>query len=202
MTTPLSTRNTYGRSCLCCAHDHADELDLLLAQGASINDVSRRFGVSGDSIRRHLNFHLKPALAAAIKAAPEMRPASFVERVLAVANDAQRARRAAYQTGNSWLAARLGDSELKALGVLSDRLGISHDDAANDLRDAASIARVMGQLVRSHPQLADVIADAFGSDDRPDLADEIRAQASKARVLTIPETSHPAGLEPSHGKTE
>jgi negative regulator of sigma E activity len=195
MTTPLSTRVAYGRSCLCCAHRDAVELDVLLAQGASINDVSRRFGVSGDSIRRHLNFHLKPALAAAVRAAPEMRPASFAERVLAVANDARAARIAAYQTGNSWLAARLGDSELKALAVLTERLGLSHDDAANDLRDASAIARTLGQLARSNAELADVIASAFDSDDRPDLADEVRAQATRGRVLSIPETTSITRME-------
>ncbi|GEM_PF-4521300 len=190
MTTPLSTRNAYGRSCLCCAHDDADNLDALIAGGASVADLSRQFGVSRDSIYRHTQWHLRPALAEAVKRSPEIRPAALVERIAAIANDAREARRSAYASGNSWLGARLGEAELRALVALADRLGIEHDDAASDARDAASIARVLGDVARTVPEIAAALAEAFDRDDRGDLGDALRAQAAKARAARlIPDTT-------------
>lgn len=189
MSAPLSTSNPYGASCRVCAHDALGEIDALLAHGASITELSRRFGVSGDSLYRHLRWHLRPALADSIKRSPEMRPAALVERLAEIANDARDARRAAYASGNAWLGARLGEAEMRSLVALADRFGISHDDAANDARDAASIARVLGDLARTVPGIADALAGAFARDDRHDLAAEIRAQRVNARTLSIPETT-------------
>jgi hypothetical protein len=194
MSTPLSTRNAYGRACLVCSHSDADTLDALIAGGASVADLSRRFGVSRDSIYRHTTWHLRPALAEAVKRSPEVRPVALVERIAAIANDARDARLSAYAAGNAWLGARLGEAEMRALVALADRLGIEHDDAASDARDSASIARVLGDVARTLPGIAEALADAFDRDARSDLADEIRAQGAQARALTILETT-PTRLE-------
>lgn len=191
MSTPLSTRNVYGRACLVCSHAQADSLDALIAGGASVAELSRRFGVSRDSIYRHTQWHLRPALAEAVKRSPDIRPAALVERIAAIANDARAARLSAYAAGNAWLGARLGEAEMRALVALADRLGIEHDDAASDARDAASIARVLGDVARAVPGVADVLAEAFDRDDRRDLADEIRAQGAQARAAAILETTTP-----------
>lgn len=189
MSATLSTSNPYGASCRVCAHDALREVDELLAQGASVADLVQRFGLSRDSLYRHIRWHLRPALADSIKRSRETRPVALVERLAEITNDARDARRAAYDAGNAWLGARLGEAEMRSLVALADRFGITHDDAANDARDAASIARILGDVARTVPGIADALADAFARDNRHDLAAEIRAQGTHAHTISIHETT-------------
>ncbi|MGX1701705.1 hypothetical protein [Microbacterium sp. NPDC055357] len=182
---PLSNASPYGASCRVCAHSELGTIDALLAQSAPITRLVQQFGVSRDSLYRHLRWHLRPALAESITRSPEMRPAALVERMADIANDARDARRVAYAAGNAWLGARLGEAEMRALVALAERFGVDHDRTADELRDAASIARALVVLARDDAHVAEAVAAAFDRDDRPDIAALVRGAASSISETTL-----------------
>jgi hypothetical protein len=55
-----------GRICATCAHPRLPDIETLLAQRIPAARVARQFGLSKDSVQRHLKAHSKPRIAAAI----------------------------------------------------------------------------------------------------------------------------------------
>lgn len=182
-TAVASVSNLYGRVCTVCGGPDRSEIDTALAQGASVSQLAQQFGVSRDSIYRHLKFHLRPAMHAAIREAP-FRPAALVVRIADVADAARDARVQAYAAGNARLGAQLGDAELRAVQVLSERFRIGHDEATEDMRDAEALAGALSELMPRAPKLAEVLADLLDRRERPDLAERVR------QLTTRPELSH------------
>jgi hypothetical protein len=63
---------TGGKQCHVCRHRECANIDLALARGVSISALSRRFKVSIDSLQRHRQNHLSPALRAKLIAGPDL----------------------------------------------------------------------------------------------------------------------------------
>jgi hypothetical protein len=63
---------TGGKQCHVCRHRECANIDLALARGVSISALSRRFKVSTDSLQRHRQNHLSPALRAKLIAGPDL----------------------------------------------------------------------------------------------------------------------------------
>jgi hypothetical protein len=58
----------YGHGlCKCCSHGDSGSIDYSLANGAQLTQLSRRFGVSVDSLKRHRARHLDPSVVAKAK---------------------------------------------------------------------------------------------------------------------------------------
>ena len=53
-----------GRRCTVCTHPERDAIDDELASGATYMGVSRKYELGPESVRRHHQSHLSPALAA------------------------------------------------------------------------------------------------------------------------------------------
>ena len=179
-----SVSNPYGRSCSICGGGDRQAIDTALAQGSSVSLLSQQFGVGRDSVYRHLKFHLRPALRAAMKQAPEFRPSALVARIADVADSARDARVQAYAAGNSNLGARLGDAEVRALQVLVERFKLGHDDTTDELRDANALADALTELMPRAPKLAEVLAQLLDRRERPDLAERVRQLAAKAQPIS------------------
>jgi hypothetical protein len=169
-----SVSNPYGRSCSVCGGGDRQAIDTALSLGTSVTLLSRQFGVGRDSVYRHLRFHLRPAMKAAMKEAPASRPSALVVRIADVADSARDARVQAYSTGDAALGARLGDAEVRALQVLIERFKIDHDDTTAELRDASALADALTELMPRAPKLAEVLADLLDRRERPDLAERVR----------------------------
>lgn len=52
--------------CLCCTSPSRDEIDRRLSSGASNVAIAEEFGMSRDSVRRHKDRHLAPAIRSAM----------------------------------------------------------------------------------------------------------------------------------------
>lgn len=53
-----------GRICTICTHPERDAIDAALVSGTAYSAVARQFEVGPESVRRHHDAHLSPALAA------------------------------------------------------------------------------------------------------------------------------------------
>lgn len=177
-----SVSNLYGRVCTICGGPDRSEIDSALTQGSSVTQLSQQFGVSRDSLYRHLKFHLRPAMQRALKAAPAFRPAALVVRIADVADAARDARVQAYAVGNARLGAQLGDAEVRALQVLAERFGVDHDSATEDLRDAEALADALVELMPRAPRLAELLAELLDRQERPDLAERVRQLTTRQEI--------------------
>jgi len=57
-----------ARICKVCSHPKVDEINKALIECRNLSELSRRFGVSWDSLKRHRELHLPFKLAKAVKA--------------------------------------------------------------------------------------------------------------------------------------
>lgn len=177
-----SIANPYGAVCRVCGGPDRSEIDAQLSRGGSVTQLAQQFGLSRDSLYRHLKFHLRPAMQAALKAAPTFRPSALVTRIADVADAARDARVTAYASGNARLGAQLGDAEVRALQILTERFRIDHDDAADELRDANALAGALSELMHRAPKLAEVLADLLEQRQRPALAEQVRRLAQRQEI--------------------
>lgn len=164
----------YGRHCVACRHPDLASIDQALIDQHPITHVAQQFGLSRDSVRRHLTWHLRPAIQRAVTSTPDTRPLALVERIARIANNARDASNAAYASGNAHLGARLGDAELRALSSLAERFGITHDKVAEDHAEAAADIRAITRAMRSSRAVAEAMADALEAEGLIDNATEIR----------------------------
>jgi len=180
MTTPQSTATHYGRSCLACSHEALGDIDAALVVSVPIAQLSRQYGLSRDSLYRHLRFHLRPATQATLTSTPSTRPLALVERLAEIANDARAARATAYASGNAALGARLGDAETRALEVLASRFRIDHDTLAADRTKVARLARALDVALEADPALGHLMAGALAAEGLGEMADDLRNSLSES----------------------
>lgn len=181
---PQSNPSLYGRSCSTCSHSELGEIDAALVAHVPIAQLVQQFGVSRDSLYRHLKFHLRPAIQQTLTSTPSTRPLALVERLAEIANDARAARVSAYAAGNPALGARLGDAETRALDSLADRFRITHDDVAADRTKVSQLARALDVALEESPELAALVADALDAEGLSEMASAMRAD-----LPSIPETN-------------
>ena len=70
-----------GKTCKVCSHPQVDEINRLLISSRNISELSRRFGVPWDSLKRHRELHLPVKLAKAQKAVEVAQAGSLLEQV-------------------------------------------------------------------------------------------------------------------------
>lgn len=189
---PRSVPTPYGRACSVCSHPELPEIDAALSEGVEIVRLVRRFSLGRDALYRHVRLHLGPALREHLSSSPEFSAATLVERIADIANSARAARVEAYGIGNRPEGIRAGDAELRALAVLSDRFKVGSDEVAAQVSEAAAIARAVRSVAANRPELGEALALAFETDDRPDLADEMRTVAAEMRRKFLETTSREA----------
>lgn len=185
MPAPQSQHTLYGRSCSVCSHADLGEVDAGLVAHRPIAQLSRQFGLSRDSLYRHLKFHLRPVIAETMTTTPATRPMALVERLADIANDARAARATAYASGNAQLGARLGDAETRALDSMAARFGIDRDSLAADYSLAVKLTRAVDAAMHSSPQLRALLVEHLDAEGATELANIIRSE----NLDTIPEVS-------------
>jgi transposase-like protein len=107
--------------CRTCKHRELAGINLALARGVSVRALARRYGLSRDSLYRHLNGHLPPQLRASLIVGPDLDI------------DLDKLRETESQ------------SLLANLVALRGRLFLSLD-VAEECRDGTMLARIAGQL--------------------------------------------------------
>ncbi|MCM3615782.1 hypothetical protein M3672_15220 [Microbacterium enclense] len=177
---PQSLHTLYGRECTVCAHVDLGDIDAALVASVPIARLVQQFGVSRDSLYRHLRFHLRPAIQATLASTPSTRPLALVERLAEIADDARAARATAYATGNAALGARLGDAETRALEVLAARFRIDHDTLAADRTKVSRLAKALDVALEASPALGHLMADALAAEGLSEMADDLRNSLSES----------------------
>jgi hypothetical protein len=130
--------------------------------------------LSRDALYRHLKAHANEREASLQNM--EQPPAlSIARRIGDIADSARAARAGAYAVGNLHGGARAGDSELRALIALADRLGVTHDEVIADVDHMVALAVAVGQAARRSPALGDAVATRLDANGQHDLATELRS---------------------------
>src|SRR5690606_12934318 len=123
----------------------------------------------------HIRAHLAPELREQLRGSQALDVPDLLARVAAVADDARDARTKALDAGNAAIALKAGDSELRALGVLTERLGVDELDVLAQLRDAEMLARAVGSLTRTHPDAVQALAVALERGGAAEMAGALTA---------------------------
>jgi transposase-like protein len=182
-------------TCTICAHLERVRAELLLAGGASIHSVARKFGVSYHALRRHWIAHVDEARRTNLRLGPVSRQAlasRVSEESQSVLDHLNVAKAAIYQmldaalnagdrVGVAMLVGRLHENlrEVARLtGLLAQSPLIQHNTINNNLYTSPEFTRLrtgLLQLGRDHPQI------------RPDLIAMLkRLDAEPAAILAEP----------------
>lgn len=123
-----------GPICFTCSHRERAAIELGIARGVSSYALSKRYGISPDSIRRHANKHLPPQLRAQLIAGP------------ALAVDLDRLK----ETESQSLLANLVAVRHRLFGAL---------DVAEENGDGNMISRLAGQLHKNMELVGKLLGD-------------------------------------------
>jgi hypothetical protein len=156
-----------------------EQIEIALAEGHSISRVSRQHWAPGrESIAHHLQAgHLRADLQGRAERALGLDHTSLLARISEIAQRARTTALEAAEAGDRQGVLRAGDSELRALAVLtatgeSGEAEISQREIYRD----ASVALV--RVARRDPGVAEAVAAELDRMHRPFLADDLREQSN------------------------
>lgn len=178
---------TTGRHCLTCSHPKTFEINTALISGQKVSAISRRYGIPSDALFRHVRNHLSTVVGSADRLDFATVLPTLTRRVLDIADANASAREAARASGQTAQAARLGDAELRAITVLTQRLGIDDEDIAEQLELLPLLARAVGSTVQDQPGFGYALAErlrAYGADDLAHEIEEHAARSAKDKELS------------------
>lgn len=174
-----------GRPCAVCAlpAQQRERVEVALAQGTSISSISRQHGAPGrESITSHIRAgHVRADLDEKITRAQGMDWTTVVARVADIAQRARQTALEAREAGDRAGALKAGDSELRALSVLSTNGATSEYDIARNAW-TQDVARAVVLVGRRGDLAVDAVADELDTLYRPDIADELRALHPDSRT--------------------
>lgn len=171
-----------GRACHVCRHPQRAEIERSLASGTvTYRAVARQYGMSRESVRRHVDAHLPIADRESVRAVSPAPALDLAAALADVADHAADTRRDADARGDDALALRAGRAEIVARLALADRLGITTADAHAELRDAEDLVSAVLVAMRDRPDLGDALADAMDSMGQTRAARDIRRRAALIR---------------------
>lgn len=175
-----------GRPCHVCRHAQRAEIERTLSSGTvTYRAAARLYGMSRESVRRHVDAHLDIADREAVR---EVSPAPALALAAALADVADHAadtRRDADARGDDALALRAGRSEIVARLALADRFGITTADAHAELTEANDLAGAVLFAMRDRPEVGDALADALDALGHTRGARDLRRRARTIRETNI-----------------
>jgi hypothetical protein len=168
-----------GQRCRVCSHKHVDLINLALARGVSVLAVSRKRGVSVDSLYRHVrNGHLPPQLRASLVAGPvateadldklkEDEGASWLATMLAHRQHLFNARDIAEEHGDVNMLVRVSAEIHRSMELVAKFLGTlvqRHEVTRTNILISADYLQLRSVLVRAlqpYPEAARAVAAAL-----------------------------------------
>lgn len=166
-----------GRPCTICTSADRDAVERDLLTGGTFRGIARRWGLSSDSLRRHVEGHVTAALRNDIIDASGTAGVELATRVLDIAESARDVRVDSESDGRTAIAA--GRAELEALTVLADRLGVKTAEVAENVRDSLDLLNAIRFVARDHPEVLFLLADGLDARDRTAWAKQYREAATK-----------------------
>ncbi len=185
-----------GRNCSICYSVNREEIEGQLAAGVAVFEIVRMFGVSKSAVYRHLGAHVGPEVREALRAGDSLRVGNVLTRVVDVADAARTARINAAAAGDLTGALKAGDSELRALSVMSDRFGIDDVAVAEIIDDADALVTAVRRTITAMPAAGEVLAKELRRVEQHELAEVIANIADRAeRAQRAQVAIQPASLE-------
>ena len=142
-----------GVKCYCCGHPERDVIDAALVAGQSMRSLSKKYGCSVNSVMRHRENHLSPALAAVAAQRKEEAASTLVAQVRTLVARADELYTTAAKDGRSSAAL----AALKEMRGALDLLG----RATGELKDASPVTVVNVQASEEWQQIRAVILQAL-----------------------------------------
>jgi hypothetical protein len=181
----LTAASSSGRACNVCRHPQRADIERTLSSGTvTYRATARIYGMSRESVRRHVDAHLDVADREAVRAVSPTPALDLAEALADVAEHAADVRRDADARGDDALALRAGRSEIDARAMLADRLGISTRDALAEITDARDLLHAVVAAMSGNPAVADTLADALA-----DLGRTVWSRDLRQRAASIQETN-------------
>jgi transposase-like protein len=144
-----------GRVCSICSNPEREAIDAALVSGKAYSVVAREFGVGPESVRRHHDAHLSPALQA-MKAERELEEgASLLQRTQRLIERTERILSAAEQDGKV-STALAAVAQLKGLLDLLGRVTHEIDDRPTVTINLLTHPEVLAALNVVYTELADL----------------------------------------------
>lgn len=160
-------------------HPQREAIENALAAGVTGAEIARRYGVSESAISRHRISRMDVLRQVADADIPD--PASVIQRLMELADDARQTRKLAALSGTPVTRARAQSAELAALDKLTERLGIDDTTLVHLATATSALVRAVQRYVQSHPErLSDVTAALREHQELYELADAL-AQNGKSR---------------------
>lgn len=149
--------------------------------GRPYSVIAREHGVSRDAVRRHVTQHVAPAVrAAAAEHVEEATAVALAERIRDVANAARDTRLRLAAGGRDLDSLKAGESEVRALTTLAERLGVTRLTEIEQAREVEDIARAIPEAIRAHPGIATPLADALRARGQAKGANALEGIARRA----------------------
>jgi len=142
-----------GVKCYCCGHPERDVIDAALVAGQSMRSLSKKYGCSVNSVMRHRDHHLSPALAAMAAKREEEAASGLVAQVRQLVRRADELYTAAAKDGRSSAAL----AALKEMRGSLELLG----KATGELKDASPVTVVNVQASEEWQQIRAIILSAL-----------------------------------------
>jgi len=155
-----------SRACLVCIHERRDTIDRGLVAGQSLRDLSALFRVSEDSLARHRDAHIGPAVRKAQEQADVAQGLDVVAQLRAINGVTMQILHEARQQRNPDVALRAVDRiqrqielQAKLLGELDERPVINLLIAPEWLQMRATIIRALD----AHPEARNAVVLALSA---------------------------------------
>lgn len=168
-----------GRPCNVCRSSDRAAIESALLTGERISRVSSQFKISPDALRRHVVNHAATEFLEALEDSESVNPLTVARWVVEIAEDARSARQQLVAAGDHRNAIKARDGELRALAVLSGRLGIDSERIARDIAQADQLQRAIVTLTRQDPAFGIALADTFAAQGSAELARVMRDETQK-----------------------
>ena len=137
--------------CKVCSHPRVDEINRLLIETRNISELSRRFGVPWDSLKRHRELHLPVRLAKAKEASEVAQAGTLLEQVqslqqkaLSILNKAE----AAGQLNVALAGIREARSCLELLAKLDINISDIIEILGQEVKDPDTLERISQRLLQ------------------------------------------------------
>ncbi|MFF7683875.1 hypothetical protein ACFZA2_14075 [Microbacterium sp. NPDC007973] len=177
MTTSNAPTRRPGRPCGVCSLPayEREQIEIALAEGVSLSRVSQQHWAPGrESLRHHLDGgHLRADLQERAERALGLDYTSVVARIADIAQRARTTALEAAEAGDRAGVLRAGDSELRALAVLTANGESSELDIARNAW-TQDVALAVVRVGRRGDRAVDAVADELDALHQTEIADEIR----------------------------
>jgi hypothetical protein len=143
-----------GRNCLVCFSSDRQAIEDACTAGISFRVIANEYArgsISESSVQRHWRNHTTAQIRIATGIEYLSEPSDLLERILEIADSARNTRRSAEMSGNAASVTKASDTELKALTLVGDRLGVRDGELLGNYRLLMAIVTAIHPVISAHP---------------------------------------------------